>query len=616
MLLRTSRVLYSNHNNHNKNGSVAAVTVVTPRLPSSQLRSIGIMTKHSIHDGSNITTSAIRSIHHRHRQYQWLSTIAAAATATASAPSSSHRSSHIDDSNTQQQQQQVKQYLYMWGTDQYGTILTPKIESNSTTTGTSTTTTTPTNKKYDIPTLMDVTLSLWNDSRSTTASATNATTTANTTNSMLIDQVVCGPTETAILLSNGLCYVTGKNEYGQLGMSHTKPLWTPTCINSIFDAMYENDSANSIIHATTTTTASTAETVPTTKIRHVAFGTNFAAYLVEPLASSSSSTTTATDNNNNNNNNNNTGYDLYTCGFGGSTMAGVGCLGHGTIDGTTRPKLVESIYEDNVYVRQVVAGDAHCTILTNEHEVLTTGSGSYGRLGNFDTTDQLYFEPVEMVLPSSQSHIVQIAGGKSFTLALTNDGVVYGWGRNHKGQLGTGLGLAVDMYAMQSVPEPISDTSDLLMNTTIVKIAAGHSHAACLSDTGEVFHWGMSLHLEPVLVDSLLHTKIVDIVCGQDYTFAIDVHGHMYSFGNGNYTLGHGKDTRQLNQAKKIDAFRTGIIEEVQPPTADSGGANSSTNATKFIQRKIVHAAAGWKHAAVLLQEEQIEKPKDYSTIL
>ena len=501
-----------------------------------------------------------------------------------------------DTSSSSNSKKQERQYLYMWGTDQYGTIFTPQSDhiTTSTTTGTSssvippppsitttTTTTTTTNQKYDIPTLMDITTT-WN-STNTTAK---------------IDQVVCGPTETAIILSNGLCYVSGKNEYGQLGMNHTKPLSSPTCINMNFDTIYENE----IIHD------NKEATTPNTKIRQVAFGTNFAAYLVEPppLSSSSSSSSTDTDHTN-------TGYDLYTCGFGGSTMSGVGCLGHGTIDSTTQPKLVESIYEDNIYVTQVVAGDAHCTILTKEHEILTTGSGSYGRLGNFDTTDQLYFEPVEMVLPSSQSYITQIAGGKSFTLALTNDGIVYGWGRNHKGQLGTGLGLAVDMYAMQSVPEPISDTSDLLMNTTIVKIAAGHSHAACLSDTGEVYHWGMSLHLEPVLVDSLLHTKIVDIVCGQDYTFAIDVHGHMYSFGNGNYTLGHGKDTRQLNQAKKIDSFRTGI-EEVQPPTDNS--SNGDANTTTLIQRKIIHAAAGWKHAAVLLQEEQIEKPKDYSTII
>ena len=483
-----------------------------------------------------------------------------------------------------------QQYLYMWGTNQSGTILTPKQkevpsqgDSGASTATVTTNATTAaaaaaaaaaagTNQKYDVPTLMDTSLLLTN----LEASPVDATTTTTTTT---IDQVVCGPTETAILLSNGQCIVSGKNEHGQLGLSHTKPVVTPTLLNGAFDDMYDDNHES--------------HNFPT-KIRSVAFGTNFAAYLVEPppsssLSSSSSSTTTIK------------GYDLYTCGFGGSTLSGVGCLGHGTIDSVTQPQLVTSLYDDNVYVAQVVAGDAHCTILTTESEILTTGSGSYGRLGNFDTTDQLYFEPIELVLPSTESQIVQIAGGKSFTLALTNDGVIYGWGRNHKGQLGTGLGLAVDMYAMQSVPESISDTSDLLMNSAkIVKIAAGHSHAACLSESGEVFHWGMSLHLEPVLVDSLWHTKIVDIICGQDTTFAVDVHGHMYSFGNGNYTLGHGKETRQLNQAKKIPAFETGIFQGIDDSDATSNNKN--------IQRRIVHAAAGWKHVAVLLQEDELEE--------
>lgn len=62
--------------------------------------------------------------------------------------------------------------------------------------------------------------------------------------------------------------------------------------------------------------------------------------------------------------------------------------------------------------------------------MLCTGAGAYGRLGNFETIDQLFFEPVELLT----SGVEQIAVGKSFTLAL-KDGLVHGWGRNHKGQV-------------------------------------------------------------------------------------------------------------------------------------------------------------------------------------
>lgn len=396
-----------------------------------------------------------------------------------------------------------QQHLYIWGTNQHGTLLQPPAA---------------TVKKLDIPTLV----------------AGDALPVSHP-----ISRIICGPTET-VLLSHDQCWVTGENKYGQLGTSSPpQPVPTLTPIQSLF---------------------------PQT-VRDVALSTHFAAYIVGDEG------------------------DLYTAGFGGSTMQGVGCLGHGDIASRHVPTRVESLVEDGCSVQQVVAGESHCTVLTTEGEILTVGSGSYGRLGNFETTDQLYFEPVEM---ESGVSIVQIAGGKSFTLALTKDGVIYGWGRNHKGQLGTGLGLAVDMYAMQAVPEPI-DTSAELSSRKIVHVAAGHSHAACVSETGEVFVWGMSLHLEPVLVDSLLHTRIVDIVCGQDYTLAIDENGHMYSFGISSAgVLGHGSQIRQLNQAKLIESLQTGEI--------DSGGEGS----TQRVRRKVVQASAGWKHAACILEEEPV----------
>jgi len=169
------------------------------------------------------------------------------------------------------------------------------------------------------------------------------------------------------------------------------------------------------------------------------------------------------------------------------------------------------LVEDGCFVDQVQVGESHMTVLTTEGEVLTTGAGSYGRLGNFDTVDQLYLEPVELL--TSASGVIQIAGGKSFTLALTNDGVVYGWGRNHKGQLGTGLGLAVDMYAMQAVPEPIE--ADELLGRKVTKIAAGHSHAACVrklpsQNCCEIFDHVSQCHFLFVLTHHVVYRSLLE----------------------------------------------------------------------------------------------------------
>lgn len=397
-----------------------------------------------------------------------------------------------------------QQEFFMWGTDSSGSVWKPADRSDE--------------KMFDVP----VGIRDW---RSRLVGG-------GVDDSVAIRRVVCGPTDTVALLTNGRCFVSGENKQGQLGLGHADKVSTPTEL-----------------------------TLPGSedpRIVDVAVGSSFAAF-VDGAG------------------------DLYTAGFGGSAFAGMGCLGHGDIVNRPRATLVESLVEDGCAVRQVTVGESHMTVLTTEGEVLTVGAGSYGRLGNFDTTDQLYLEPVELL--AAETGIVEIAGGKSFTLALGKDGVVYGWGRNHKGQLGTGLGLAVDMYAMQAVPEPID--TDELVNRKVVKIAAGHSHAACISESGELFYWGMALHLEPVRVDSLLSAKLVDVVCGLDYTLAIDEHGHMYSFGIGKTgVLGQGS-LRRANQATVMESFHSDKTDDRPLKT----------------RRKVVQASAGWKHAACLVEE-------------
>ena len=249
----------------------------------------------------------------------------------------------------------------------------------------------------------------------------------------------------------------------------------------------------------------------------------------------------------------------------------MGYLGHGNAESCPEPKLVESLVEDGCLAQDVVLGESHMTVLTTEGEVLTTGASSYGRLGNGESgTDQLYLEPVEILREATQ-----IAGGKAFTLALDKEGVVHAWGRNHKGQLGVGFGMAVDMYSMEEVPVPID--SDELMNRTVTKIAAGNSHAACISSSGELFTWGSNFHLEPVRVSEVLHTKIVDVVCGDDYTLALSEDSQLYVWGKGKTgVLGVGSDSKSLNQAKMIKTL------------AD---------------QKVVQISAGWSHAACLVHE-------------
>lgn len=236
------------------------------------------------------------------------------------------------------------QPVFMWGTDTDGSLWKPKDPSE-------------TAKKRDVPVEIDV---------------------ASVLETSAVKKVVCGATDSAILLEDGRCFVMGQNKNGQLGVGSKSPVNEPIEIK-----LPTED--------------------PDTGIADVSIGPAFSAF-VDKVG------------------------DLYTAGFNGSTLSGgMGFLGLGDADERLYPTLVESLIEDGCQVKQVAVGEAHMTVLTSEGEVLSCGSGSYGRLGNFDAIDQLYLEPVELLT----SGVDAIAGGKSFTLAL-KEGIVYGWGRNHK----------------------------------------------------------------------------------------------------------------------------------------------------------------------------------------
>ena len=65
-------------------------------------------------------------------------------------------------------------------------------------------------------------------------------------------------------------------------------------------------------------------------------------------------------------------------------------------------------------------------------------------------------------------------------------------------------------------------------------------------------------NFEPGRVDSLLHTKIIQIACGQDYTLLLDHNGNLYSHGVGSKTdgLGHGLLYKRLHQQSTFEYSR------------------------------------------------------------
>ena len=144
--------------------------------------------------------------------------------------------------------------------------------------------------------------------------------------------------------------------------------------------------------------------------------------------------------------------NVYVFGSGDSGVLGLGprC----STDDVLRPRLNPNLAASSVGVVQVATGGMHCVALTNDNRILTWGVNDHGALGRDtqwsggwkemdgkggDGDDSDESEPELNPKESTPTAVddsgfpagtvfTQVAAGDNITLALTEEGLVYGWG--------------------------------------------------------------------------------------------------------------------------------------------------------------------------------------------
>jgi hypothetical protein len=107
----------------------------------------------------------------------------------------------------------------------------------------------------------------------------------------------------------------------------------------------------------------------------------------------------------------------------------------------------------------------------------TFGWSKYGQLGHGDFEDHLVPFQVEAL----KNKIIQaVAGGWRHTVALDADGQLYGWGWNKFGQVGCGN------TDDQNSPKLVIDID----NQKISQVTCGWRHTVAITDRGNVYSWG------------------------------------------------------------------------------------------------------------------------------
>lgn len=122
-----------------------------------------------------------------------------------------------------------------------------------------------------------------------------------------------------------------------------------------------------------------------------------------------------------------------------------------------------------------VQGGVNFTVaLTAAGRLCAWGGNQYGQLG--DGTTVMRWEPTTVKLPP-RGKVTAIAVGRDHVVARTADGNVLAWGRNHRGQLGTG--------STKDQHEPA-----VVRYGGVRSVAAGNGVSAAVTERGELLTWG------------------------------------------------------------------------------------------------------------------------------
>ncbi|VDK39028.1 unnamed protein product [Gongylonema pulchrum] len=177
---------------------------------------------------------------------------------------------------------------------------------------------------------------------------------------------------------------------------------------------------------------------------------------------------------------------------------------------------------------QVACGATHTVTINETGHVYMFGEQPDG---------QKLYKPIEIHLFRG----VPVVQGNLFSAAVTASGVLYTWGKNDCGQLGSPRNPCL-------VPSIHS----------VVAVECGDSHMVALTHEGRVFSCGADSfgqlgfgrpdgsQYSMMCITDMLGSHVTKIACGRCHTIVL-AHGKMYTFGlNSSGQLGQGHTANQI----------------------------------------------------------------------
>lgn len=273
--------------------------------------------------------------------------------------------------------------------------------------------------------------------------------------------------------------------------------------------------------------------------------------------------------------------DVYVCGEGGAGELGLGSLkfeGRKPID-VKRPRINHLLTAKSIGVVSIAVGGMHTAVLTHDNKILTWGVNDNGALGRKTTNDGKMkdiskadgddsdsdSDDDDSGLNPSESEprevdpkhfpegtkFTSLVASDSATFAVTQEGLVYGWGTFRVSIIGftpsfmanttQGNDGLLGFRGDQDTQETPILIPELKQITTL---AAGTNHVLALTKKGKVFAWGAGEQnqlarrvVQRTSAGALiprefgLKGETVHIGCGDYHSFAVNKDGTVRSWG-------------------------------------------------------------------------------------
>lgn len=308
-----------------------------------------------------------------------------------------------------------------------------------------------------------------------------------------------------------------------------------------------------------------------------------------------------------------------------------GQLGHGEMDRNELvPKIIDAL--QGVRIKAVGAGDSHVLAVADSGELYTWGVGFYGCLGHGDESSLTTPKLVEKLRGEK---ITAVTGGAFHSMATTEDGRLFVWGRDHRGQLGM-KPVEIPNYSAGGKGTKLVHLNqkvlvELKLPSPCKMVSACNDHSLVLLENGTVLSFGANdqgqlgrtekdNEVEEFQIDSS-HFKnsrgeiesVEWITAGWNHCAAITSSGLLYTWGEGGlgqlglgHTRGsptpslveqfpHGESPR-FTQVSCGDSFTVAVTGDIHiwafgSPDYGKLGVDSSHCATT--PRKLQHTMSG-----------------------